>query len=31
MRYDIIGSLLQTLTIALDPGEMIFNQTHAMA
>lgn len=31
MRYDITGSLLQTLTIALDPGEMIFSQAHAMA
>jgi len=31
MRYDIAGSVMQTLSIALDPGETIVSQTHAMA
>ena len=31
MRYDISGSVMQTLSITLDPGEVIVSQTHAMA
>jgi uncharacterized protein (TIGR00266 family) len=31
MRYEISGSVMQTLSITLDPGEMIISQTHAMA
>ncbi len=31
MRYDISGTVMQTLQIALDPGEVIVSQTHAMA
>ena len=31
MRYDISGTVMQTLSIALDPGETIVSQTHAMA
>jgi uncharacterized protein (TIGR00266 family) len=31
MRYDISGTVMQTLSIALDPGDVIVSQTHAMA
>jgi len=31
MRYEIAGTVMQTLSIALDPGETIVSQTHAMA
>ncbi|MDB5707349.1 MAG: hypothetical protein JWN66_4465 [Sphingomonas bacterium] len=31
MKYDISGTVMQTLSIALDPGEVIVSQTHAMA
>jgi uncharacterized protein (TIGR00266 family) len=31
MRYEISGTVMQTLAIALDPGEVIVSQTHAMA
>jgi uncharacterized protein (TIGR00266 family) len=31
MRYDISGTVMQTLSINLDPGEVIVSQTHAMA
>ena len=30
MRYDISGTVMQTLSIMLDPGEVIVSQTHAM-
>ena len=31
MRYEISGTVMQTLEITLDPGETIVSQTHAMA
>ena len=31
MRYDISGTVMQTLSIVLDPGEVVVSQTHAMA
>jgi uncharacterized protein (TIGR00266 family) len=31
MRYEIAGTVMQTLSIALEPGETIVSQTHAMA
>lgn len=31
MRYDISGTVMQTVSIDLDPGERIFSQTHQMA
>ena len=31
MRYDISGTVMQTLSIALSPGESVFAQTHGMA
>lgn len=31
MRYDISGTVMQTLSIALEPGEVVVSQTHAMA
>lgn len=31
MRYDISGTVMQTVSIDLDRGERIFSQTHAMA
>lgn len=31
MRYDISGSVMQTVSIDLDRGETIYAQTHAMA
>ncbi len=31
MRYDISGTIMQTVSIDLDAGESIYSQTHAMA
>ena len=31
MNYEISGSVMQTISIDLHPGETIFSQTHAMA
>jgi len=31
MRYDISGTVMQTLSIVLEPGEVVVSQTHAMA
>ena len=31
MKYDISGTVMQTLSIHLDPGEVVVSQTHAMA
>lgn len=31
MRYDISGTVMQTVSIALDRGETVVSQTHAMA
>jgi uncharacterized protein (TIGR00266 family) len=31
MKYEISGSVMQTISIDLGPGETIFSQTHAMA
>ena len=31
MRYDIAGTVMQTVSIDLDRGERIVSQTHAMA
>ena len=31
MRYDVIGTTMQALTVDLDPGERLFSQTNAMA
>jgi uncharacterized protein (TIGR00266 family) len=31
MRHDIAGTVMQTLSIGLDPGEVLVSQTHAMA
>lgn len=31
MRYDIAGTVMQTLSIALEPGEVVVSQSHAMA
>ena len=31
MRFEIAGTVMQTLSIALEPGETIVSQTHAMA
>ena len=31
MRYDISGTVMQTVSIDLDQGERIYSQTHAMA
>jgi uncharacterized protein (TIGR00266 family) len=31
MRYEISGSVMQTVSIDLSPGETVFSQTHAMA
>jgi uncharacterized protein (AIM24 family) len=31
MRYDISGTVMQTVSIDLAPGETLFSQTHAMA
>jgi uncharacterized protein (TIGR00266 family) len=31
MRYDISGTVMQTISIALESGESVFSQTHAMA
>lgn len=31
MRYDISGTVMQTVSIDLDRGESLFSQTHAMA
>lgn len=31
MRYELSGTVMQTLTIALEPGEVIVSQTHQMA
>ncbi len=31
MRYDISGTVMQTVSIDLDPGEVLISQTHAMA
>ena len=31
MRYEISGTVMQTVAIDLDPGEKVYSQTHAMA
>ena len=31
MRYEISGTVMQTLSVTLDPGEVVISQTHAMA
>lgn len=31
MRYDISGTVMQTLSVTLSPGESVFAQTHGMA
>jgi uncharacterized protein (TIGR00266 family) len=31
MRYEISGTVMQTLSIQLEPGEVVVSQTHAMA
>ncbi|MBN4899998.1 AIM24 family protein, partial [Staphylococcus sp. EG-SA-21] len=31
MRYEISGTVMQTVSIDLSPGERIVSQTHAMA
>ncbi len=31
MRYEISGTIMQTVSIDLDPGEAVYSQTHAMA
>ncbi len=31
MRYEVSGTVMQTLSITLDPGEIVVSQTHAMA
>lgn len=31
MKYQVAGNVMQTLAMELDPGEIIYSQTHAMA
>ena len=31
MQHQILGTTLQTLELLLQPGEMVYSQTHAMA